>query len=77
MMFPARAIVERIKKEYPKGCRVELIHMDDPYRTMPTGLLGTVTGVDDTGTIHVDWDNGCHLGVGYGEDSCRRVSHED
>ena len=39
-MFPARAIVERIKKEYPKGCRVELIHMDDPYRTMPTGLLG-------------------------------------
>ena len=55
MMFPARAIVERIKKEYPKGCRVELIHMDDPYRTMPIGLKGTVSCVDDTGTIHVDW----------------------
>ena len=75
-MFPARAIVERIKKEYPKGCRVELIHMDDPYRTMPIGLKGTVSCVDDTGTIGVDWDNGSSLGVIYGSDRCR-VIHEN
>lgn len=73
MMFPARAIVERIKREYPSGTRVVLVEMNDPYRTMPEGLKGTVSCVDDTGTIHVDWDNGCHLGIVYGEDSCRKV----
>ena len=73
MMFPARVIVERIEREYPSGIRVELVEMDDPYRTMPEGLKGPVSCVDDTGTIHVDWDNGCHLGIVYGEDSCRKV----
>ena len=63
MMFPARVIVERIKREYPSGIRVELVEMDDPYRTMPEGLKGTVSCVD----------NGCHLGIVYGEDSCRKV----
>ena len=75
MFFPSRDIVERVKKEYPEGTRVELIHMDDPYRSeMITGLKGTVTGVDDTGTIHVHWDNGAYLGVVYGEDSCRKIT---
>lgn len=73
MFFPNRNIVERIKKEYPAGTRVELIEMNDPYRPMPEGLQGTVTCVDDTGTIHVYWDNGSSLGVVYGEDRCRRV----
>lgn len=40
MMFPARAIVERIKREYPSGTRVVLVEMNDPYRTMPEGLKG-------------------------------------
>lgn len=73
MFFPNRNIVECIKKEYPAGTRVELIEMNDPYRPMPEGLQGTVTCVDDTGTIHVNWDNGSSLGVVYGEDRCRRV----
>lgn len=73
MFFPNRNIVERIKKEYPAGTRVELIEMNDPYRPMPEGLQGTVTCVDDTGTIHVNWDNGSSLGVVYGEDRCQRV----
>ena len=37
MMFPARAIVERIKREYPSGTRVVLVEMNDSYRTMPEG----------------------------------------
>lgn len=28
-------IVERLKKEYPKGTRVELIEMNDPFRHIP------------------------------------------
>jgi len=50
------------KATYKPGMRVELVEMDDPYRQMPPGLKGTVTGVDDAGTIHVNWDNGSSLG---------------
>lgn len=74
MFFPRKEVVDRIKAQYPAGCRVELISMSDPYRPMPEGLQGTVFCVDDTGTIHVHWDNGSSLGVVYGEDSCRRIS---
>ena len=77
MFFPDRKIVERIKKEYPSGTRVELISMNDPYRDIPSGTRGTVAGVDDTGTIHVHWDNGVCLGVVYGEDSCRKIKEDE
>lgn len=73
MNFPRKETVERIKREYPAGCRVELTHMDDPYTKIPEGTLGTVQVVDDTGTIHVKWDNGSCLGVVYGEDSCKKI----
>lgn len=62
MFFPPRDIVEKVKKEYPSGTRVELVSMNDPYRDMPTGTRGTIDCVDDIGTIHVAWYNGCHLG---------------
>ena len=71
----AREVVERLKKQYPAGCRVELLHMDD-VQAPPVGTKGTVIGVDDIGSIMVRWDNGCGLSVAYGEDRCRRVSHE-
>lgn len=73
MFFPDRKVVERLKNEYPAGTRVELIEMNDPYRPMPQGLKGTVSCVDDTGTIHVNWDNGSSLGLVYGEDRCRKL----
>ncbi len=73
MLFPKKEIVDRIKRDYPAGTRVELLHMDDPYAHIPEGTKGTVSCVDDTGTIHVNWDNGSSLGVVYGEDSCREV----
>lgn len=75
MRFPGRETIERLRKDYPIGSRVELVHMDDP-QAPPVGTKGTVTGVDDIGTIHVRWDNGCGLGVAYGEDSCRKVRQE-
>ena len=71
-MNPSRETVNRLKEQYPNGCRVELVYMDD-VQAPPIGIKGTVVGVDSIGTIHVDWDNGCGLGVVYGEDVCRRV----
>lgn len=66
-----REVVERLKKQYPAGCRVELLRMDD-IQAPPIGTKGTVIGVDDIGSIMVRWDNGSGLSVAYGEDSCRR-----
>lgn len=72
MKFPSREIVERVRKEYPVGCRVELTHMDD-VQAPPIGTKGTVIGVDDTASVMVRWDNGSGLNVVYGEDSCRKL----
>ncbi|HBT65818.1 MAG TPA: DUF4314 domain-containing protein [Ruminococcaceae bacterium] len=70
--FPSRETVERIRAQYPVGCRVELIKMDD-IQAPPIGTKGTVTGVDDIGSIMVSWDNGSTLHVVYGEDICRKI----
>ena len=67
-----RETVERLRWEYPVGCRVELVQMDD-VQAPPIGTKGTVRGVDDIGSIMVRWDNGCGLSVAYGEDKCRRI----
>ena len=72
MLFPNKEIVEMIRRQFPKGCRVELVRMDD-VQAPPVGTKGTVIGVDDTASIMVKWDNGCGLNVVYGEDSCRRI----
>lgn len=73
MNFPRREIVDRIKKDYPVGCRVELVRMDDP-QAPPVGTKGTVIAVDDTGSLIMKWDNGSGLNVLYGEDYARRIS---
>ena len=70
-----RETIEYLRESFPRGCRVELVQMDDP-QAPPIGTLGTVIGIDDLGTIHVNWDNGSGLGVAYGEDSCRRIDND-
>lgn len=72
MRFPNREIVERVRREYPAGTRVELVRMDDA-QAPPAGTLGTVIGVDDTASLLMRWDNGSHLNVVYGEDVVRRL----
>ena len=72
MRFPSRETVEHIRKEYPRGTRVELLRMDD-IQAPPIGTLGTVLGVDDTGSLLMRWDNGSGLNVVYGEDLVRKV----
>ena len=74
-MFPKKEIVERIRKEYPKGARVRLVRMDD-IQAPPIGTEGTVIGVDDTASIMVAWDNGSSLNVIYNEDKCIKISQK-
>lgn len=63
--------VARIKAQYPKGTRVELVSMSDPLHNLPAGERGTVFYVDVLGTIHIDWDCGSNLGVVPGVDHIR------
>ena len=71
-MFPSKETVERIRREYPRGTRVELLRMDD-VQAPPIGTQGTVLGVDDTGSLLMRWDNGSGLNVVYGEDLVKKL----
>ena len=64
-------------ERYPPGTRIELIHMGDDPNPIPDGTRGTVTAVDDIGTVFCDFDNGRSLGLAYGEDSFRRLTPEE
>lgn len=72
MKIPSRETVERLREQYPIGCRVVLDKMDD-VQAPPIGTEGTVRGVDDMGSIMVSWDNNGSLSVAYGEDRCHRI----
>lgn len=72
MRFPSREVVERLRSEYPAGTRVKLVRMDDVQAPAP-GTNGTVTGVDDTGSLLVRWDNGSGLNVVYSKDIVRKI----
>lgn len=76
MRFPSKEIVEQVRRQYPVGTRVELVEMDD-IQTPPVGTKGMVTGVDDTASLLVAWDNGSHLNVIYGEDEVRKIQQAD
>ena len=52
--------LEALRSRFPAGTRVELLQMDD-VQAPPIGTKGTVTGVDDTGSLMVNWDNGSGL----------------
>jgi hypothetical protein len=73
MRFPNKAQVEQVRETYPKGTRVELVSMSDPYTTLKPGDLGTVDAVDDAGSVFVNWDNGSTLAAVYGVDAIKRA----
>jgi len=75
MRFPSRETVERLRRQYPAGTRIELLSMDDP-QAPPEGTRGTVLAVDDIGSLIVAWDNGSSLNVAYGVDQVRILQEE-
>lgn len=71
--FPSKGVVERLRRMYPTGTRIELVSMNDPFTKLMPGEQGTVQFVDDIGTIFVNWGCGSGLGVAYGEDVIRKI----
>ena len=74
--FPYKETVERLRKQYPHGCRVELVRMNDPYTRLKPGEKRTVDFIDDTGTIFCIWDCGSSIGVVYGKDAVRKLESD-
>ena len=71
MRLPTKAKLEQLRKSYPEGTRVELVRMDD-VQAPPPGTRQS-GGVDDMGSILVDWDIGSSLSVVPGVDIVKRV----
>lgn len=72
-----RRFVQRMKDNYPPGTRIMLISMGDDPRPVEDNTRGTVSVVDDIGTLHCDFDNGRHLGIVPVEDSFRKLTTEE
>jgi hypothetical protein len=60
------------------GDRIELVRLNDEFTLLKPGDRGTVTFVDDLGTVHADWDNGAKLGlVKKGGDRYRMLTQDE
>ena len=68
--------LQALRERFKPGSSVELLKMDD-VQAPPIGTRGTVVGVDDIGSIMVNWDNGSGLSIAYGEDECKVVADHD
>ena len=72
-----RRFAQRMRDNYPPGTRIMLLQMgDDPHPIEPN-TRGTVTVVDDMGTLHCNFDNGRQLGIVPGVDSFRRLTDQE
>ena len=71
-----KLVIMALREAYKPGTRIRLIHMDDSL-AVPNGTCGTVTDVDDIGSIHVNWDNGSTLALIPGEDKFEKMTKEE
>ena len=73
-----RNFVERMRKQYPPGTRVEVISLCNEEEHLKPGMKGTVVGVDDQPALLVNWDNGGSLSLLIGQDHFRVLpQHEE
>lgn len=79
MKTMSRKQIESYKEKYPKGTRVQLDRIgDDPNPIpIPNGTKGTVTAVDDVGTIICNFDNGRCLGICPEVDSFHKILEQE
>lgn len=65
--MPKNKEFRKLDREY-RGKRIRLIQMNDEPNPISPGTEGTIYHVDDSGTIHVKWDDESLLGVIIGVD---------
>lgn len=76
MKFPNEHELKNLRERYPAGTRIRMIHMDDPYAPVESGMTGSVAYIDDAGSIHMHWDNGRSLALIPGEDEFTIIKEE-
>jgi hypothetical protein len=55
------------------GRRIELVDCTDEFTPMTPGTKGTISYIDDIGTVFVNWDNGSALGLVPGIDKWKYI----
>jgi len=75
--FMNKGMVEYYKKAYPAGTRIQLDSMEDDPNPIPSGTKGTVTYVDDAGSIGIKWDNGRSLAICPEVDSFHKIIEQE
>lgn len=75
-MAMSRGRIEFYKEHYPVGTRVQLDSMGDDPNPVPNGTKGTVSFVDDIGTVFVNFDNGRSLGICPEVDSFHKITEQ-
>ena len=68
---------EHLNRMYPAGTRIELNWLCNDERDMPSGLRGTVVGMDDQPALLMKWDNGRTLSIFPDEDSFRKLNPDE
>lgn len=53
---------KELLSKYTVGTKVKLVFMDDPYAP-PVGSIGVIKGIDDLGSILVQWENHGRLSI--------------
>ena len=71
-----RREIAELRLNYPPGTRIVLDYMEDNW-AVPSGTRGSVTQVDDAGTIHMKWDNGRSLGIVPQVDQFRKLTEQE
>lgn len=62
MLIQPQIKINQLKTKYPKGTKIKLIEMQDPY-PIPSGTIGKVKLIDDMGQIHIQWENNSGLAL--------------
>lgn len=69
--------IKMLKEQYPSGTRVQLDRMGDDPNPVPSGAKGTVSFVDDVGTVVVDFDCGRIFGICPEVDSFHKIIEQE
>ena len=77
MKFPNKAYLEQLRKQYPKGTKLQMITMRNEKYPVPPGTVGEVTHIDDAGSIHMRWENGSSFAIIPEVDSFRVTGAEN
>lgn len=72
-----RKEIELLRRQFPPGTKVKCTRMMEDTSTVPPGTTGIVSYVDDSGMIHVNWENGSRLGLISGEDRFKKVTRKE